>query len=100
MGEFDRYSAIVSMSFFDDVHIEYFIYTVIMCATLLLQIQAVLQSITFCFTVLYRTVQYSTFCVCVLPYHIACLCHCDMCVTLYNALCVILYVDFALEAFS
>ena len=64
-----------------------------MCASLLLQIQAVLQSTIFCFTVLYRSVQYSTFCVCVLLYHIACLCHCDVRVALYNARCVVLCVD-------
>ena len=30
----------------------------------------------------------------------ACVCHCDVCVTLYSARCVVLYVDFVLEAFS
>ena len=56
---------------------------------------ATIYYILLCCTVLYSTVQYSTFCVCVLPYHIPCSCHWKVCVTLYDARCVLLYVDLA-----
>ena len=48
------------------------------------------------FASIHKLVSHSVF---VLPCHIACLCHCDVCVTIYNARCVVLCVDLVWEPF-
>ena len=49
-----------------------------------------------CFASIHWLVSHSVF---VLLYHILCLCHCDVCVTVYSARCVFLCVDFVWKPF-
>ena len=48
------------------------------------------------FASIHRLVSHSVF---VLPCHIAYLCHCDVCVTIYNARCVVRCVDLVQKPF-